>query len=46
MATLAEDENEEEYYEEEISDEEKVKIATHFLMSSPPAEIREVEKDV
>eukprot|EP00943_MAST-04B_sp_MAST-4B-sp1_P005742 g5742.t1 len=46
MTTLAEEENEEEYYEEEISDEEKVKIATHFLMSSPPAEIREVEKDV
>eukprot|EP00944_MAST-04C_sp_MAST-4C-sp1_P000456 g456.t1 len=46
MTTLAAENEEEEYFEEEISDEEKVKIATHYLMSSPPAEIREVEKDV
>lgn len=31
---------------EEIPDEEKVAIATHYLMSSPPAEVREVLADV
>ena len=44
MTTLAAENEEEEYFEEEISDEEKVKIATHYLMSSPPAEIREEKR--
>ena len=38
------DEEEEEY--EEISDEEKLKIATHFLLSSPPGEVQELLGDV
>ena len=38
------DEDEEEY--EEISNEEKLKIATHFLLSSPAGEIQELLSDV
>ena len=30
----------------DIPDEEKVAIATHFLLSSPPGEIKEVLGDV
>ena len=29
-------------YAEELPDSEKLKIARHFLMSSPPAEIQQV----
>ena len=43
MSAFADD-DEEEY--EEISDEEKLKIATHFLLSSPPGEVRELLGDV
>ena len=44
-AAMAEDEYEDEEYEE-ISDEEKLKIATHFLLSSPAGEIKELVNDV
>ena len=42
---MAEEEYEDEEYEE-ISDEEKLKIATHFLLSSPAGEIKELVNDV
>lgn len=45
MAAMAEEEYEDEEYEE-ISDEEKLKIATHFLLSSPAGEIKELVNDV
>jgi hypothetical protein len=44
-AAMAEEEYEDEEYEE-ISDEEKLKIATHFLLSSPAGEIKELVNDV
>ena len=31
---------------EEIPDDEKVKVATHFLLSSPPGELKEVLKGI
>jgi len=37
---------EEEYAVEEVSDEEKLQIAQHFLLSSPPAQFGEVLEDV
>ena len=42
MSAFAEDE--EEY--EEISDEEKLKIATHFILSTPTGEVSELLNDV
>ena len=44
MSAFAEDEEEEEY--EEISAEEKLRIATHFLLSAPPGEVNELLADV
>ena len=43
-APPGEDEEEEDF--EEVSDEEKVAIATHFLLSSPPGQIHDVLADV
>eukprot|EP00511_Aplanochytrium_stocchinoi_P002458 CAMPEP_0204823160 /NCGR_PEP_ID=MMETSP1346-20131115/1269_1 /ASSEMBLY_ACC=CAM_ASM_000771 /TAXON_ID=215587 /ORGANISM="Aplanochytrium stocchinoi, Strain GSBS06" /LENGTH=333 /DNA_ID=CAMNT_0051949705 /DNA_START=104 /DNA_END=1105 /DNA_ORIENTATION=- len=45
MAAFAEDKDLEEEYEE-VPDDKKLAIGTHFLMSSPPGEIEEVLKDL